>query len=114
MSHYWSHEEDEAYRKGKRDAEYGRKDHFRDKYAWDGPDRAYFDGQKEYERQEENRREEREQDEREERRQQERREYDRQMRQQEEDYYRQQEEDAYYNQQQKPQMPESEPDDLPY
>jgi len=87
--HYISYEEDEAYREGKRDESHRRSDFTHNSFAFDGADRAYFDGredQRHEEREEERRREEREEERQEEARQ-ERREYERmQERQREEEY----------------------------
>lgn len=108
---YWSYEENEAYRQGKRDAGRGYRNSFEyDKHAWDGPDKAYWDGFKEQER-EEQRREERKQEERMEqermeRRAQEQREYRAMMEQQEEDFWAQ-----YEKREQEPKQPT---DDLPF
>ena len=80
--HYWSYEEQEAYKDGKRDEERHNSDYQHDKFAYDGPDRAYWDGRKDQEaetrQREEEERERQEEEERElnqERERQEEREY---------------------------------------
>jgi hypothetical protein len=61
--HYLNWSSDEAYEKGKRDQEYGRRDYDYDRYSDREGDKAYFDGQKDAKRDEERRREERYQEE---------------------------------------------------
>lgn len=62
---YFSWEEEEAYKQGKRDEEYRHTDFDHDRFAYDGVDRAYYDGRKdekdEEDRQESQRREEEQQ-----------------------------------------------------
>jgi hypothetical protein len=56
---YFTWEEDEAYRDGRRDASMNREDHFRDSRMFsepDSPDRAYWDGQEEYKKEQERKR----------------------------------------------------------
>jgi hypothetical protein len=63
MSHYYhSYEEEDAYRNGRRDGNYGRFDHTYDCHFGDDVDRAYCEGyhEVEEERREERRREEEE------------------------------------------------------
>jgi hypothetical protein len=111
---YFTYREDEAYREGRRDAEYGWSGYDHDRHAWDGPDKAYWDGRKEYEREEECRREyieeERRAEEREHQRQQEKREYIRAMEEAEYERYNEQEypEQEYLQ----PEYPSD--DDLPF
>jgi hypothetical protein len=81
--HYFSWEEDQAYKEGYRDSERNRRDYYHDKYSMDGVDRAYFDGRKDQEREEERREEEHQEEERMERRAQEHRE---EQRRREEEY----------------------------
>lgn len=54
---YVSWKEDEAFREGKRDAEYGRNNCQYDRHFGGDVDKAYFDGVREQEREEERRRE---------------------------------------------------------
>jgi hypothetical protein len=59
MKSFFTYEEDEAYRQGRKDAETGRSDIWRNRMAnYDTPDKAYFIGQeerrKELERQRQN------------------------------------------------------------
>lgn len=82
--HYFSHQEDEAYRDGRRDEEYGRRNYDHDRYSSNPVDQAYWEGRRDEERDEERRREEEREMEREMERQQER-EYERRM-QEERDY----------------------------
>ena len=97
MRHYFSYEEDEANKQGHQDEKNHRNDYEHDKYAYDGEDRAYWDGREEEAREERRREEEREDEERqereEERRNHERRERAEREREQEEDYQRQRYED---------------------
>ena len=97
MRHYFSYEEDEAYKEGKRDEERNRTDYYHDKYAYDGEDRAYWDGRKDEQEAERRREEEREDEERrereEERRNHERRERAAEYERQQEEYERQRYED---------------------
>ena len=46
MRHYFSYEEDEANKQGHNDERNHRNDYEHDKYAYDGEDRAYWDGRK--------------------------------------------------------------------
>lgn len=69
--HYYDWDESQAYKDGRSDVERGRRDYGHDRYAYDGVDRAYWDGRKD---------EEREVHEREEREEEERREYEHQER----------------------------------
>ena len=86
MGYYFSVEEDEAHRQGHNDYGY-RTDYERDKYAYEGVDKAYWDGYKDEQRAEQLRDEERQRED-EERRQEQRRENEREIRrQQEEEYY---------------------------
>jgi hypothetical protein len=98
MGHYFSYEEDEANKQGHNDERNHRSDYTHSKYAYDGEDRAYWDGRKDEQENERRREEEREEEERQEREEQER--YERQRREraerereQEEDYQRQRYED---------------------
>lgn len=59
---YRSYEENEARKQGYRDSEQGRRDYYHSQHAFDGVDRAYWDGRKEQERDENRREEEREQE----------------------------------------------------
>lgn len=108
---YFTWKEDEAYRDGYNDGRYGRRDHFRDEHFGNDADKAYYDGLREYEREEERRREmyeqERQQEEREERRREEHRQYMRDM--EEQEYYAQTEQQQYSEPKQ--QYPD---DDLPF
>lgn len=94
--YFFTFEEQEAYKDGRRDAEYHRRNYDYDEYSWDDRDRAYFLGRKDYENEE---RERREREEEIEQREQEARERERQERLRlEEEYERQmQEEQEYYN-----------------
>lgn len=56
--HYFSYQEDEAYREGRRDEEYGRRNYDHDRYSSDPVDQAYWEGRRDEERDEERRREE--------------------------------------------------------
>lgn len=108
---YFTWEEDEAYRDGYNDGRYGRRDHFRDEHFGNDIDKAYYDGLREAEREEERRREmyeeERRMEEKEERRQGEHRQYMRDL--EEQEYYRQMEQKQY------PEPPQiSQDDDLPW
>jgi hypothetical protein len=50
MKTFFTYEEDEAYRQGRKDADYGRTDHFRTSRSfaeYDTPDKAYWIGQDE-------------------------------------------------------------------
>lgn len=108
---YFTWKEDEAYRDGYNDRRYGRRDYLRDEHFGNNEDKAYYDGLREAEREEEIRREmheeERRMEEIEQRRQEERRQYMRDL--EEQEYYHQMEEQKY---------PESEQhyptDDLPF
>ena len=51
--HYFSWEEEEAYKEGKDDVKRNKRDYDHDKYATEGVDCAYWNGRKEQERQEE-------------------------------------------------------------
>ena len=97
MGHYFSWEEDEANKQGHQDERNHRSDYEHDKYAYDGEDRAYWDGREEEAREEKRREEEREDEERqereEERRNHERRERAEREQEQEEEYQRQRYED---------------------
>ena len=97
MGHYFSYEEDEANKQGHNDERNHRSDYTHSKYAYDGEDKAYWDGREEEAREEKRREEEREDEERqereEERRNHERRERAEREREQEEDYQRQRYED---------------------
>jgi hypothetical protein len=73
MGYYFSWEEDEANKCGRQDERNGRSDYTHSKYAYDGVDRAYWDGREEEQREEKRREEER----REEEERQEREEHDR-------------------------------------
>lgn len=74
---YFTWEEDDAYREGKRDAEYGRESSFNhDRHAWGGPDRAYWDGVNEVKEEEERRQRYREEERQEEERQRQRYEHE--------------------------------------
>lgn len=88
--HYFSYEEDEAYREGKRDESHRSSDFGHNSFAFDGADRAYFDGREDQKREEqraEERREEERMEERHEELRQERREYERQQELQREEEY---------------------------
>lgn len=90
MRYYSTWQEEESYREGRRDAEYGRKDYSRNEHFGNDSDRAYYEGLREAEREEERRREIYEQE-----RQEEERQYQRQQ-----EYYQQirdLEEQEYYN-----------------
>lgn len=108
---YFSWKEDEAYREGYNDGRYGRRDHFRDEHFGDATDKAYYEGLRQAEREEERRREmyeeERRFEEQEQRRQEEHRQYRRDL--EEQEYYRQMEQEQYPEPQQK--YPD---DDLPF
>lgn len=109
---YFTWEEDDAYKKGYNDGLYGRRDHFRNEHFGDANDKAYYDGLREAEREEERRRElyeeERRQEEREERRREEHYRYMRELE-------REQEEQEYYNQfNQSPPTEQNQYDDLPF
>jgi hypothetical protein len=67
MGHYFSWEEDEANKLGHDDEKHHRSDYTHSKYAYDGEDRAYWDGREEEAREERRREEEREDEERQER-----------------------------------------------
>ena len=58
MGYYFSWEEDEANKQGRQDERNGRHDYEHSKYAYDGVDRAYWDGREEEQREEERREEE--------------------------------------------------------
>ena len=87
---YLSWKEDEAFREGRRDAECGRRNYDYHQHFGSNVDKAYYDGQREYEREQERRRElleeERREEERQERRNEERRQYLRDL--EEEEYYK--------------------------
>ena len=72
MGHYFSWEEDEANKLGHDDEKHHRSDYTHSKYAYDGEDRAYWDGREEEAREMKRRKEEREDEERQEREEQER------------------------------------------
>jgi hypothetical protein len=94
--HYFSYDEDEAYKEGKRDESHRRSDFTHNSFAFDGADRAYFDGR------EDQKREEREEERREEERQEERREEERQERrayEREQERQREEEHEIYLNDQ---------------
>src|SRR3546814_856511 len=93
MRNYYSYTEDEAYRDGRRDAEYGRRNYDYDEHFGGDIDRAYYEGLRDQEREEDRRREYLEQ---------ERREEERQVRMEEErrQYLRDLEEQEYYYQMQ--------------
>jgi hypothetical protein len=96
--HYFSWEEDEANKLGHQDERNHRSDYTHSKYAYDGEDRAYWDGREDEAKEEKRREEEREEEERQEREEQERHQrrieaQREQERQQEEDYQRQRYED---------------------
>ena len=97
MGHYFSYEEDEANKQGHNDERNHRSDYTHSKYAYDGEDKAYWDGREEEAREEKRREEEREDEERqereEERRNHERRERAEREQEQEEEYQRQRYED---------------------
>jgi len=59
---YRSYEEEQEYQKGKEDEKYGRSDFGHSSFAYDGPDRAYFDGREDEAREERRREEEREEE----------------------------------------------------
>jgi len=59
---YRSYEEEQEYRKGKEDEKHGRSDFGHSSFAYDGPDRAYFDGREDEAREERRREEEREEE----------------------------------------------------
>lgn len=60
---YFSWEEDEAYKQGKQDESRHRSDFEHDKYAYDGKDRAYWDGREDEKKVERQREEERQEEE---------------------------------------------------
>lgn len=85
---YFSHKEDEAYRKGKHDQHHHKHNYEYDKYSGKNEDIAYFHGRDDETRDERRREEERmleEEHERQERERQERMEYDRYL--EEQNYY---------------------------
>ena len=95
---YSTWKEDEAYRDGYNDGRYGRRDYFRDEHFGNDADKAYYDGLREAEREEEERRreiyeQERKQEEIEERRREEHRQYMRDL--EEQEYYAQMEQQQY-------------------
>ncbi len=99
MRHYWSYEEEQCYRDGKRDGEYGRTNYARERYSDCPCDGAYFEGKEDAEREERRREDEREQERREEARQ-ERLHYEKMLAEQEEQAYL---EALYYQEQQQKQ-----------
>jgi len=60
--HYFSYEEEQAYKEGRHDEERHRRDYSHDRYAFDGEDRAYWDGRKDEEHDEHEHREREEQE----------------------------------------------------
>lgn len=115
MKYYSSWQEDEAFRDGRNDASNGSIDHFRDNWAWDGPDKAYYDGIKEQEEEDNRRRQYIQEERQEEARYERQRELVRQYeREQEDAQYEQYLEDERYNEQMQQQFeepPNIEPDD---
>ena len=103
MGHYFSWEEDEANKLGHQDEKNHRSDYTHSKYAYDGEDRAYWDGREEEAREAKRREEEREDEERQEREDQER--YER-RRHEEAEAEREQEEEEYQRQRYKDDMRE--------
>ena len=95
MRHYFSWEEDEANKQGHDDEKHHRSDYTHSKYAYDGEDRAYWDGRDDEAKEMRRQREEREEEERQEREDQER--HMRRMEAQREEE-RQQEEEEYERQ----------------
>ena len=97
MNRYYTTEEDEANKQGHNDERNHRTDYEHDKYAYDGEDKAYWDGRKEEQEAERRHEEEHEEEERqereEERRNHERRERAEREQEQEEEYQRQRYED---------------------
>ena len=77
MSRYFSYEEDEAYKEGRRDEQNGRHNWEYDSWSSDRRDRAYFDGIEDEKRAERIREEERQMEEEQIRREEERRAYER-------------------------------------
>lgn len=98
---YYSLKEEECYREGRRDAEYGRGTWDHCEYSGRACDRAYFEGREDYRREERRREEEREIEHQEELRQ-ERLAYERRLQEQYEieEYYRALDEQAQYYRQQ--------------
>jgi uncharacterized protein with WD repeat len=72
MGYYFSWEEDEANKLGHDDEKHHRSDYTHSKFAFDGEDRAYWEGREEEAKAEKRREEEREEEERQEREEQER------------------------------------------
>jgi hypothetical protein len=98
MGHYFSWEEDEANKLGHQDERNHRTDFTHSKYAYDGEDRAYWDGREEEAKAEKRREEEREDEERQEREDHER--YLRNLRRHEEAVREQEQEEDYERQRQ--------------
>jgi hypothetical protein len=111
MSYYFSHEEDEAHRKGERDASYGRhRDYEYDCHFGGDVDKAYCEGYSEEERRQERMREEREEEERDRARQEREHErflqqqYEQQLYEQQQYEYDQQQQQQYEEEQYEPPM----------
>jgi hypothetical protein len=81
---YFSWEEDEAYKQGKKDESNHRGDYVHDKFAYDGEDRAYWDGREDEKRAERIREEERQMEEEQLRQEEERQQRQERLRQEEE------------------------------
>lgn len=111
MRSYLGYHSDEAYREGRRDEEYGRRNYDYDEHSWNERDKAYYEGREDQHREDERRREERrEEEEREERHQHaiaERRRYERE--QEEEMYSQQQYPEQEYPEQESPVLGEEPP-----
>ena len=95
MRHYFSWEEDEANKQGHNDERNHHSDYEHDRYAYNGEDRAYWDGRDDEAKEMRRQRDEREEEERQEREDQER--YERRRHEQAE-FERQQEEEEYERQ----------------
>lgn len=111
---YFTWKEDESYRDGYNDGRCGRRDHFRDEHFGNDADKAYYDGLKEAEREEERRQERREEERQQEQMELRQEQARRERCQAEEDYYMQMSEQEYVERMHQEPRQNDPNDDLPF